>query len=82
MRPMRPMRDLWGQRKGRIRTLAKAKNESAANVAELQAAFDKSEAEMKPQVEARIARAQEFEDQIYQANQPVAHHYEISPAAK
>jgi len=79
---MHPLRDLWGQRKGRIHNLNKAKNASAPNIEELQAAFDQSETEMKPKVDDLLGKAKQFEDQIYQANQPVSHHYEIAPAAK
>jgi hypothetical protein len=62
---VKPMRDLWAKLKGKRR---------AGNQAEL----DKWLPEFKAGVAEKIALAKQYEDQIYQANQPVARKYEIT----
>jgi lysophospholipase L1-like esterase len=74
---VRLLRNEWGQMKGQRRTLAKAKAENAADLAEKQKAFDAWVPGFHSRIDALIAKAQAFEDQIYQANQPVVHHYEV-----
>jgi lysophospholipase L1-like esterase len=62
---VKPLRDLWGKLKGKRR---------GGNQAEL----DKWLPEFKAGVAETIALAKQYEDQIYQANQPVARKYEIT----
>ena len=74
-----PIRDQWAQLKGRRRDLEKL---TAANDPQLEtkkAEFEQWKNAMKEKVVALLARAKEFEDQIYAANQPKPHTYEIAP---
>lgn len=77
---MHPLRDLWRDRKIKLRDVSQAEGAKAANLAEVQAAFAKFDEDLKPRVQAMIEKVKGFEDQIYEANQPVAHHYEIVAA--
>ena len=73
---VRPLRNLWGQRKGKLRQLNLAKD--SPQLAEKKAQFDKWQAEeFKPGVAKLAALAKEYEDRIYQANQPAARKYEL-----
>jgi lysophospholipase L1-like esterase len=74
---MHPLRDLWRDLKVKRRGLATAKPEAAAAVKE---AFDTWYAEFPARVDAAVAKVRGFEEQIYQANQPTVHHYEVAPA--
>lgn len=69
---IRPLRNLYGQRKGRLRA-AQAKGDMQPFEAWLPE-FQKQQAELE-------AKAKGFEDQIYQLNQPKALHVEIKPSA-
>jgi len=62
---VKPLRDLWGKLKGKRR---------AGNQAEL----DKWLPEFKAGVAEKIALAKQYEEQIYQANKPVARKYELT----
>ncbi len=79
---IRPLRNLWAQRKGKRRTeerwLAEHKDDPTAPAK--REAFDKWLADFNTQVPALLAQAKQYEDQIYQSNQPVAHKYELAPA--
>lgn len=67
---MRPLRNLWGQMKGRRKLVAQKP--------ELKAEFDKwVESEFRPGVEKLQALVKQYEDKIYEANQPVARKYEL-----
>ncbi|MCX7825717.1 MAG: GDSL-type esterase/lipase family protein [Verrucomicrobiae bacterium] len=75
---VKPLRDLWLKLKLKRRELAKVGND--------QAAADAKRAELEqwmPSFKASIAKLlddiRNFDDQIYQANQPVARRYEICP---
>jgi len=75
----RPLRDQYGQLKGKRRDLAKV-DPSSPDYAAKKAAFDEWYTGQKAKVAELLAKAKEFEDQIYQANQPAPHKYEITPA--
>jgi hypothetical protein len=77
---VRPLRNEWGQMKGQGRTLAKAIAEKAPDLADKQKAYDEWLPGFHSRVNGFIAKAQTIEDEIYQANQPVAHHYEVVAA--
>lgn len=73
---VRPLRNLWGQLKGKRREVNVAKD--SPQLAEKQAQFDKWVAdEFKPAIAKVQSLAKDYEDQIYQANQPVARKYEL-----
>ena len=74
----RPLRDQYGQLKGKRRDFAKiATNDPqyAAKKAEFDAFYEKQ----KATVAELLAKAQDFEKQIYGANQPQPHKYEFTP---
>jgi lysophospholipase L1-like esterase len=75
----RPLRDQYGQLKGKRRELAKV-DPNSPDYAAKKAQFDEWYTGQKAKVAELLAKAKGFEDQIYQANQPVPHKYEISPA--
>jgi len=68
---IRPLRNLYGQRKGRLR---------AAQTPEKQAEFETWLTEFQKQQAELEAKAKAFEDQIHQANQPQQLRIEIKPA--
>jgi lysophospholipase L1-like esterase len=73
------LRDQWAQLKGRRRDIEKL---TAANDPQLEAKkteFEQWKNGMQEKVAALLAKAKEFEDQIYAANQPKPHAYEIAP---
>jgi lysophospholipase L1-like esterase len=70
---IRPLRNLYGQRKGKLR---------AAGTPEGKAAFAAWLPEFQKQRDELEAKAKAFEDQIYQANQPQKILVETKPAAK
>jgi lysophospholipase L1-like esterase len=73
---MRPLRGLWSQLKGKRNALGRG---SEAEKGSAKAAFEKwQEDEFKPSVEKLKAQVKEFEDKIYQANQPQPRKYELS----
>lgn len=74
-----PLRDLWGKLKGMRRQVAMLEQQGKKDAADAKRAdFEKFQAEFKAGVEEKIALAKQFEDQIYQANQPVARKYELT----
>ena len=76
---VRPLRNEWGQMKGKRRELAKLEQGTDKDAfAAKRDAFEKWLPEFKAKVTALMATAKEFEDQIYQANQPVARKYELT----
>ncbi len=80
---IRPLRDQWGQMKGQRRAAAKAEAAGGpeADAAKAKLAQWRSEV-FQPKLAELATKARAFEDQIYQANQPTAHHFEIAPVAK
>jgi lysophospholipase L1-like esterase len=74
---VRPLRGEWSQMKGQLRTLTKAKTENAPDLAEKQKAYDEWLPGFHTRIDSLIAKAKAIEDEIYQANQPVVHHYEV-----
>jgi lysophospholipase L1-like esterase len=74
-----PLRDQYGQLKGKRRDLAKLDPKDPQYAAK-KAEFDQWYEGQKAKVAELLAKAKGFEDQIYQANQPVPHKYEITPA--
>lgn len=77
---VKPLRNEWGQMKGQLRTIAKAKGENAPDLADKQKAYDEWVPGFRTRVEGFTAKAKAIEDEIYQANQPVLHHYEVVAA--
>jgi lysophospholipase L1-like esterase len=73
----RPLRDQYGQLKGKRRDLAKVPTDSPEYAAK-KAEFEQYYAGQKAKVAELLAKAKEIEAQIYQANQPVAHQYELT----
>jgi lysophospholipase L1-like esterase len=69
---IRPLRNLYSQRKGRLR---------AAQTPEKQAEFNTWLTDFQKQQTELEAKAKAFEDQIYQANQPQTLRIEIKPTA-
>jgi len=76
---VKPMRDFWAKHKGQRRALAALESsDNKAAAAAKRAEFEKWLPEFKAGVAEKTALANQFEDQIYQANQPVARKYEIT----
>ena len=73
-----PMRDQYSQLKGKRRDLAKIDPNSPEYAAK-KAEFDKWYDGQKAKVAELLAKAQDIEAKIYEANQPVQHKYEITP---
>ena len=73
-----PLRDQWAQLKGRRRDLEKLTQAGDPQLEAKQTEFDAWRKTMMENVEGLRAKAKEFEDQIYAANQPAPHTYEIS----
>lgn len=73
----RPLRDQYGQLKGKRRDLAKI-DANAPEYAAKKAEFETWYAGQKAKVAELLGKAKELEDQIYQSNQPVAHEYELA----
>jgi len=76
----RPLRDQYGQLKGKRRELAKIDPKSpeyAAKKAEFDAWYDGQ----KAKVAELAGKAKEIEDQIYKANQPVPHKFTVALVA-
>jgi len=74
-----PLRDQYSQLKGKRRDLAKIDPNSPEYTAK-KAEFDQWYEGQKSKVAELLAKAKDFEQQIYAANQPPAHKYEITPA--
>ena len=74
-----PLRDLWLKRKIARLQLAKAEQSGNKDAADAKRAeIEKWLPEFKAGVAEKIALAKQFEDEIYQANQPVARKYELT----
>ena len=74
-----PLRDQYAQLKGKRRDLAKIA-ESDPQYQAKKAEFEQWYTGQKAKVAELHAQAQEFENQIYAANQPKPRKYEVSPA--
>jgi lysophospholipase L1-like esterase len=73
----RPLRDQYGQLKGKRRDFAKI-DPKAPEYEAKKAEFEAWYAGQKAKVAELLASAKAFEDQIYQSNQPVPHKYELT----
>jgi lysophospholipase L1-like esterase len=76
---MHPLRDQWGARKGKRKEedwLAAHKDD--AEYAARNEAFEKWLAEFKTNVTKLNALVKDYDEKIYQANQPAPHKYELS----
>lgn len=74
-----PLRDLWVKPKMLRRQVAMLEQQGNKDAATAKRAeIEKFQAEFKPAVAEKVALAKQFEDQIYQANQPVARKYELT----
>lgn len=72
-----PLRDLWGALKRKRYDILKAGQDKTAVDAKREA-LEKWLPEFKANVAKALADAKNYEDQIYQANQPVARKYELT----
>jgi lysophospholipase L1-like esterase len=75
-----PLRDQYAQLKGQRRAILLATDAKAPDLEAKKAAFEQWYAGQKKQVAELLAKAKGIEDEIYQANQPKPHHYEVVPA--
>jgi hypothetical protein len=75
----RPLRDQYGQLKGKRRALVKAQQEKDPQLEAKQAEFTAWYAEQKTKVAELLGKAKEFETQIYATNQPQPRKYELAP---
>ena len=73
-----PLRDQWGNLKGRRREIEKLTQAGDPQLEAKKAEFEEWRTAMMEKVAALRAKAKEFEDQIYLANQPAPHTYEVS----
>jgi hypothetical protein len=75
---MHPLRDLWLQLKVRRQQMARQGTKDNAQLSAQKDQFEKWLAtEFQPGVAKLQARVRDYEEQIYQANQPVARKYEL-----
>ena len=76
---MHPLRDMWRDQKLKRIGLERLQQDPKQKdkLAEKQAEYDKWMTELKPRVAAKLEEVKRFDDQIYQANQPVARKYEV-----
>ena len=74
-----PLRDQWAQLKGRRRDIEKLTQASDPQLDAKKAEFEEWHNAMTGKVAGLLAKAKEIEDQIYAANQPQPHTYEIAP---
>jgi lysophospholipase L1-like esterase len=75
----RPLRDQYGQLKGKRRALNKAQQEKDPQLEAKKAEFTTWYAEQKTKVAELLGKAKEFEAQIYATNQPQPRKYELAP---
>jgi len=75
-----PLRDQYGQLKGQRRALKQAEDAKAPDFAAKKAAFETWYSGQKAKVAELLAKAKTIEDEIYKANQPKPHRYEIASA--
>lgn len=73
-----PLRDQYSQLKGRRRALAKAEAEKNPQLDAKKKEFDAWYAGQKAKVAELLGQAKEIEAQIYAANQPQPHKYEVT----
>lgn len=79
---MRPLRDLYSQLKGRRNNVRKAEQANAGNLEQQKADLEKWHAgEFATKAKELDAKVREYEQQIYQLNQPAPHKYEVTLAA-
>ena len=73
-----PIRNEYGQLKGKRRDLEKAVQANAPDLDAKKAEFETYYAAHKAKVAELLAKAQAMEDEIYKINQPVPHKYELT----
>lgn len=74
-----PLRDQWGQLKGKRSEMRKAEEANAEELPAKKEEFEKWRDGFKSRVAELLAKAKTFEDEIYKANQPQPHKYEVAP---
>jgi lysophospholipase L1-like esterase len=74
-----PLRDQWAQMKGKRNDLRKAEDANDPKLEEKKAAFEQWKATFETKIAELIAQAKSAEDEIYRANQPQPHQYELAP---
>ena len=76
---VKPMRDLWSKIKGKRRGIAALESANKKDVlAAKRAEFDKFLADTKTAIVEKISLANDYENKIYRANQPIPRKYEIT----
>ena len=75
-----PLRDQWGQMKGKRNDIRKAEDANDPQLATKKEEFEKWHGEFSTRIADLLAKAKTFEDEIYKANQPRPHKYELAPA--
>ncbi len=78
---MRPLRNAWRDLKVKRREIAQAEASKSPALPQLKESFEKWQGEFEATVKTLQAKVREFEEKIYQGNQPSAHHYEVALAA-
>lgn len=77
---VRPLRNLWGAKKGQRFAEAAAKaNPNDKKAAERLTGLNAQLAEFDKKIAELVAKAKGFEDKIYQSNRPKEHRYELAP---
>ena len=75
---LHPLRDLWGKMKGWRRQIAQAEAKQDPQLTAKKDAFEHwQDSEFRPGTAKLLAMAQDYENQIYQANQPAPRKYEL-----
>lgn len=78
-RIIHPLRDQWAQMKGKRNELRKAEDANDPQLAEKKEAFEKWTETFNAKVTELLAQAKTAEEEIYRANQPQPHRYELAP---
>jgi len=77
---LHPLRDQWAQLKVRRRDLDKLQSTNAPELEKKKQEFDTWYAGFPQRVQDLVAKGRAIEDEIYQANQPKPHKYELVAA--
>jgi lysophospholipase L1-like esterase len=73
-----PLRDQWGQMKGKRNDLRKAEDANDPKLEEKKAAFEQWRTTFETKIAELIAQAKTIEDEIYRTNKPQPHQYELT----
>jgi len=78
-RVIHPLRDQWAQMKGKRNDLRKAADANDPQLSEKQAAFEQWRTTFETKIAELLEQAKKAETEIYQANKPQPHQYELAP---